>query len=102
LKDLSWNGRFFFILKLIFSNNFEKCFNQILYIIQVEFYVLGFFAGSLRPYINISDEGSVFFLNPVTHRAIKVAFIFMKRPEKTNIIEIEAEGSNLIEFAINF
>ena len=43
------------------------------------------------------------FVNPFTHRAIKVVFIFLKRPEKTKIIGIEVEGSNRpIKFGINF
>jgi hypothetical protein len=33
-------------------------------------------------------------LNPLTHRAIKVPFIFLKRPEKTKIFKKEVEGSN--------
>jgi hypothetical protein len=33
-------------------------------------------------------------VNPLTHRVIKVAFICLKRPEKTKIIKKEVEGSN--------
>jgi hypothetical protein len=33
-------------------------------------------------------------LNPLTQRAIKIDFIFLKRPEKTKIIKKEVEDSN--------
>jgi hypothetical protein len=33
-------------------------------------------------------------LNPLRHRAIKVAFIFLKRLVMTKIIEKEVQGSN--------
>jgi hypothetical protein len=48
---------------------------------------------------NIFEAGCLFTHNlhvfdPLTHRAIKVAFIFLKTQEKTKIIEIKVEGSN--------
>jgi hypothetical protein len=33
-------------------------------------------------------------VNPLRHRAIKVAFIFLKRPKMTKIVKIKIQGSN--------
>jgi hypothetical protein len=63
---------------------------------QNNFFLFVFIKTAFSKYwpAKLSLNLNISLINLLTHRAIKVAFIFLKRPEKTKIFKKEVEGSN--------